>query len=149
MTNSTVRTLAAAAAVTATTTTVLLTGASIATAAPAPQTPSLLGPDIRPFSRPDCPGTINTAFDTDPARPGIVTVALTPTGVYGSNPSCGAGLGIGWLNGIAPFAHDQRVTLDAPGTVRLDIFAGTGVSFFTVQSLIDPANGVGTYLLAP
>lgn len=147
--NSTIRRTVTAAAVTAAATTALVTGAGAAAAAPAPQTPSLFGPDVRPATRPDCPGTVNVAFDTDPARPGIVSVALTPTGAYGSNPACAADIGVAWLNGIPPFSHIQHITIDSPQPLRVDILSGTGVSLFSIASTFDGGTGVGSYVLAP
>lgn len=147
--NSTIRRTVTAAVVTAAAAAALISGAGAAAAAPAPQTPSLFGPDVRPATRLDCPGTVNVAFDTDPARPGSVTVTLTPTGAYGANPGCAADIGIAWLNGIAPFSHIQHVTINSPVPLRVDIPSGTGVSLFSIASTLDGGTGVGSYVLAP
>ncbi|MCL2535222.1 MAG: hypothetical protein FWE39_13765 [Nocardiaceae bacterium] len=139
-----VRAFAAAAVATAAVTGV----AGTANAAPAPALalfPAINGPVMPTLGQNDfCTGIIDTAIETDPARPGLATIALTPRGMHGigpgwaQNPTCKIKVTIRWnldYYGI-PAGQLKEVELlagEGPGpTVRTEINPGTGIAAVSI-----------------
>ncbi|QCQ92500.1 hypothetical protein [Rhodococcus sp. SGAir0479] len=120
--------------------------ATTASAAPAPGiTTSPFGPIMPTLGQNDfCNGIIDTAVETDPARPGVATVALTPRGMHGigpgwaANPTCRVKVTLRWnLDAFGlPTGQVKEIDLlagEAPGqTVRTDIHTGSGPAAATI-----------------
>lgn len=141
-----VRAFGAAAVATA-----LVTGvAGTASAAPAPAPalfPTINGPAMPTVGQNDfCSGIIDTAIESDPARPGLATIALTPRGMHGigpgwaQNPVCKVKVTIKWNLDVYGFPAGQvrEVELlagEGPGqTVRTEINPGSGVAVMHVAA---------------
>lgn len=136
-----VRAFGAAAIATATITGVATTASAAPAPAPLVHT-TINGPTLPVLGQNDfCNGLIDTVVETDPARPGVATIALTPRGMHGvgpgwaQNPTCRVTVNIAWhLGGLA----GQLVSVDllageAPGaTVRTDIIPGSGLASIIV-----------------
>ncbi|MFC7446396.1 hypothetical protein [Rhodococcus daqingensis] len=91
-----------------------------------------------------CNGVIDTFVETDPARPGLATVAFTSRGMHGvgpewaANPVCRIKADIVWNLGV--FANQVKTVElnfgERPGeTVRTEINPGPGVAAISVQAL--------------
>ncbi|GAB2637117.1 hypothetical protein ABI214_18095 [Prescottella soli] len=129
-----VRAFGAAAVATA-----LVTGvAGTVSAAPAPAPilhTSFNGPTLAVLGQNDfCNGLIDTVVETDPARPGLATIAFTPRGMNGvgpgwaQNPVCKVKVTVAWNLGI--YTGQLK---------EIDLFASQGQ---TVRTEINPGSGV-------
>ena len=135
-----VRAVGAAAVATA-----ALTGvAATASAAPAPAPlihTTFSGPTVPMLGQNDfCHGLIDTVVETDPARPGLATIAMTPRGLNGigpgwaANPVCRVKVTVGWNFAILAGQVKEVDLLAAEGqTVRTEINPGSGVAGLVVQ----------------
>ena len=145
--NGAVRRVVQVAAGVATAATLVVSGAGVASAAPPPATPSPGGDNVWPVVNLDrCGGPIQISRESVPGRTDLLGVILTPTGDFGASLECAAPVKVEWLNGIAPFGHAVTVTVDRPGSTRVDIPIGAGVSLLTVQTLGVPAFGTSQYV---
>ncbi|WP_305092684.1 hypothetical protein [Prescottella sp. R16] len=142
------RSLAVRAIGAAAVTTAAVTGiAGTASAAPAPAPIlylSLNGPTMPTLGQNDfCTGIIDTAVETDPTRPGVATIALTPRGMHGVGPgweqnrTCRVQVSIVSSQGL--FGREAReveiLAGEQPGpTVRTEIYPGPGVQALTVAA---------------
>ena len=113
-----------------------------------PRTPSVMGDDIVQLDNfGPCNGAIHVDFETNPARPGNLTVLLTPRGTFGATHACATTIQADWLNGTAPFAHVATARVDT-GPARLDLPTGSGISLVTISSH-QRALAVSSYTLVP
>lgn len=132
-----VRAFGAAAVATAAVTGV----ATTASAAPAPAPilhMSFNGPTLAVLGQNDfCNGLIDTVVETDPARPGLATIAFTPRGMNGigpawaQNPVCKVKVSIQWNLGVLAGQAKEVELLAGQGpgqTVRTEINPGPGVA---------------------
>ncbi|CAM2999738.1 Tat pathway signal sequence domain protein [Prescottella defluvii] len=141
-----VRAFAAAAVATAAVTGV----AGTASAAPAPAPlvhMTFNGPTLPVLGQNDfCNGLIDTAVETDPARRGLATIALTPRGMNGSgpgwaqNPVCKVKVVVAWNLGIyAGQIKEIELSAREGQTVRTEINPGSGLATVSMQvSAISP-----------
>jgi len=137
-----VRAFGAAAVATA-----LATGvAGTASAAPAPAPilhTSFTGPVLAVVGQNDfCNGLIDSVVETDPARPGLATIALTSRGMHGigpgwaQNPVCRVKVTIAWNLGVlaGQVKEVELLAGEGPGpTVRTEINPGSGIASLTLQ----------------
>ncbi|TQF69284.1 hypothetical protein FK531_11130 [Rhodococcus spelaei] len=120
-----------------------LTGTAAAAPAPAPILHLTLNGPVMPTLGQNafCNGLIDTAVETDPARPGLATVSLTSRGMHGVgpewtvNPVCRVKVSISWGGGA--FTGQLRefdLNLgEQPGqTVRTEINPGSGAPMIAI-----------------
>ena len=135
-----VRAFGAAAIATATITGV----ATPASAAPAPAPlvhTTFNGPTLPVVGQNDfCNGLIDTVVETDPARPGLATIAFTPRVLNGigpgwaQNPVCRMKVTVGWNFGALTGQFKEIEILAVPGqTVRTEINPGSGLAAVVMQ----------------
>lgn len=118
--------------------------AATASAAPAPAPlvhTTFNGPTVPVLGQNDfCHGLLDTVVETDPARPGLATIAMTPRGLNGvgpgwaANPVCRMKVTIGWnLAILAGQVTEIDLSAREGQTVRTEINPGSGPAGMFVQ----------------
>ncbi|ORL82641.1 hypothetical protein [Prescottella equi] len=135
-----VRAFGAAAIATATITGVATTASAAPAPAPLVHT-TINGPTLPVLGQNDyCNGLIDTVVETDPARPGLATIAFTPRVLNGvgpgwaQNPVCRLKVAVGWNFGIfTGQLRDVELLARQGETVRTEINPGSGLARLTMQ----------------
>lgn len=120
-------------------------GAAAAAPAPAPVAHLTLNGPVMPTLGQNafCTGLVDTAIETDPARPGLATIALTSRGMRGvdpdwsRNPVCRVQVTIAWNLGVlaGQVKEVELLAGEQPGeTIRTEINPGPGLAAITVSA---------------